>query len=79
MCQEEGASLQQGMNFRPRGRTSVFLMSRRPGAPYRDVVEDEGSVLIYEGHDVPRVRGGPDPKTLSEVRGSGWFSAPLLI
>jgi hypothetical protein len=64
MCQQVGATLQQGMNFRPHGRTSVFLMSRRAGAPYRDSVDDEGRVLTYEGHDVPRVRGGPDQKPL---------------
>jgi hypothetical protein len=63
MCQDEGASLQQGMNFRLRGRTSVILMSLRPGAPYADEVQDEGRVLIYEGHDVPRRRGRPDPKS----------------
>jgi hypothetical protein len=37
-----------------------------PGAPYADHVEEEGRVLIYEGHDVPRVRGGPDPKTIDQ-------------
>jgi hypothetical protein len=29
-------------------------MSRRPNAPYKDEVRDDGRVLIYEGHDVPR-------------------------
>jgi hypothetical protein len=58
MCQEVGASLQQGMNFRLRGNTSVILMSVRPGAPYADHVEEGGRVLVYEGHDQPRVRGG---------------------
>lgn len=66
MCQEEGINLQQGMNFRLRGGASVVLMSLRPGAPYADQVQDEGRVLIYEGHDQPRVRGGPDPKTLDQ-------------
>jgi len=63
MCQREGVSLQQGMNFQL-GRTySVILMSVRPNAPYRDEVLDEGSTLIYEGHDVPRTRRTPDPKS----------------
>ena len=65
MCQDEGVNLQQGMNLRLRGATSVIL-SVRPGAPYADQVEDGGRVLVYEGHDVPRVRGGPDPKTLDQ-------------
>ena len=34
MCQDEGVNLQQGMNFRLRGGTSVILMSVRAGAPY---------------------------------------------
>ncbi len=54
MCLEEGVSLQRGMNFRLKGRTSVILMSLRKGAPYADRVEDNGQILIYEGHDVPR-------------------------
>jgi hypothetical protein len=66
MCQAEGSSLQQGMNFRLRGGTSVILMSVRPGAPYADQVEEDGRVLIYEGHDQPRVRGDGDPKTLDQ-------------
>ena len=65
-CQREGGSLQKGMNFR-RGRTySVILMSVRPNAPYRDRVEDDGSTLIYEGHDVPRTKGVTDPKLLDQ-------------
>ncbi len=65
-CQREGGSLQKGMNFR-RGKTySVILMSVRPNAPYRDRVENDGSTLIYEGHDVPRTPGITDPKTLDQ-------------
>jgi len=58
MCLEEGATLQHGMNFRLRGGMSVILMSLRRGAPYVDRVEDNGRILIYEGHDIPRSRGG---------------------
>ena len=52
MCQREGTSLQRGMNFRLHGQHSVILMSTRKGAPYADRVEDDGRVLIYEGHNV---------------------------
>lgn len=62
MCREEGVNLQRGMNFRLHGRLSVILMSLRPGAPYADRIEEDGRVLIYEGHDISRRRGGPDPK-----------------
>lgn len=63
----EGASLQRGMNFRLHGKRSVILMSRRPNAPYDDRVEDDGRVLIYEGHDVSRTAGGPDPKGVDQA------------
>ncbi len=66
MCLVEGISLQHGMNFRVRGGKSVLLMSRRPGAPYSDRVEDEGRTLIYEGHDIPRTAGSPDPKSVDQ-------------
>jgi len=62
MCQEEAASLQRGMNFRLHGTTSLILMSLRRGAPYADRVEDNGKTLIYEGHDIPRTKNGPNPK-----------------
>lgn len=66
MCREEGISLQRGMNFRQRDSASVILMSRRVGAPYEDRVEENGKVLIYEGHDQPQARGGPSPKSLDQ-------------
>ena len=66
MCDAERRMLQRGMNFRPGGRRSVILMSLRAGAPYADRVENGGRVLIYEGHDEPRTRNGPDPKTLDQ-------------
>ncbi len=72
MCREEGVNLQRGMNFGSSGRPSIILMSRWPGAPYDDRVEEDGRVLIYEGHDRPQIRGGPDPKTLDQPeRGPG--------
>src|SRR6185503_3214513 len=54
MCIEEGISLQKGMNFKIKGEATVILMSVRKGAPYADKVEEDGEILIYEGHDVPR-------------------------
>lgn len=67
MCAEEQTSLQKGMNFRLRGNFSVILMSLRAGAPYADRVEEEGKILIYEGHDIPQRKGGPNPKTLDQT------------
>jgi hypothetical protein len=66
MCRAEGVNLQRGMNFHLRGRDSVILMSLRPGAPYADRVEEEGKILIYEGHDIPKVKDGPDPKSADQ-------------
>jgi hypothetical protein len=64
MCQRESMSLQHGMNFR--GNDSVFLMSMRRGAPYEDFFDRDNSVLIYEGHDIPQRRDGPDPKSVDQ-------------
>ncbi|MEW6613016.1 MAG: HNH endonuclease [Pseudomonadota bacterium] len=66
MCQKEGTSLQKGMNFRLKGKHSVILMSVRPNAPYKDEVKEDGSVLVYEGHDEPKTKGVADPKALDQ-------------
>ena len=66
MCQAEGVNLQRGMNFRLDGIYSVILMSIRSGAPYADKVENEGKVLIYEGHDVPRTLENQNPKIFDQ-------------
>jgi hypothetical protein len=66
MCTEEGLSLQRGMNFHLRGGNSVILMSLRPNAPYKDRVEEEGRILIYEGHDVSKTVDTPIPKTVDQ-------------
>ena len=66
MCLAEGSSLQRGMNFHLRQTTSVILMSVRKGAPYADQIEEDGCVLIYEGHDIARTPGGPDPKAVDQ-------------
>jgi hypothetical protein len=54
------------MYFRLKGGRSVLLMSQRRDAQYEDHVEAEGRVLIYEGHDAPRMKGGPDPKNVDQ-------------
>jgi len=66
MCAHFGVNLQRGMNFRLRPGESLILMSLRPGAPYADRVEEGGRVIIYEGHDIPRTQGGPDPKSVDQ-------------
>jgi hypothetical protein len=40
-------------------------MSLRKGAPYADRVEDNGEILIYEGHDVPK-NLARDPKVVDQ-------------
>jgi len=67
MCNREDASLQRGMNYSLNGGHSVILMSLRPNAPYRDRLEDDGSTLIYEGHDHPRGPECPDPKVVDQL------------
>lgn len=66
MSAAEGSHLQRGMNFRLPSGASVLLMSVRRGAPYDDEIQESGRVLVYEGHDAPRVAGGPDPKTIDQ-------------
>ncbi|HZG38081.1 MAG TPA: hypothetical protein VEZ50_05310 [Nodosilinea sp.] len=67
MCQREGqSSLQRGMNYGIGKAYSVILMSVRRGAPYRDRWEEDGSVLIYEGHDEPRRADSPEPKHIDQ-------------
>lgn len=66
MCQREGASLQRGMNYRLGGNYSVILMSLRQNAPYKDRVEEDGTILVYEGHDVSRSDLHPNPKLVDQ-------------
>ena len=61
-----GVNLQRGMNYRSRGDESLILMSQRSGAPYEDKVEQGGRVILYEGHDVPRTQGFPNPKSIDQ-------------
>ncbi len=66
MCQREGTSLQRGMNYRMNGRHTIILMSVRDNAPYQDEIQEEGTVLIYEGHDEPKRKGITNPKQLDQ-------------
>jgi hypothetical protein len=66
MCGEEGVNLQRGMNYHLGNSYSVILMSIRPNAPYADRIENDGRLLTYEGHDIPKKKGGSDPKTVDQ-------------
>jgi len=41
-------------------------MSIRPNAPYRDRIEDGGTIIIYEGHDHPKNSNCPNPKLVNQ-------------
>ena len=66
MCRREGVSLQRGMNFGLGRNHSVILMSVSPGAPYEDRFEDDGSTIVYEGHDTPRAHQSQNPKAIDQ-------------
>lgn len=69
MTIEEGFSIQRGMNFNIANKEyGIILMSVRPNAPYADRFEDDGTTIIYEGHDVQRnyVPAGKDPKDVDQ-------------
>ena len=66
MCREENTNLQRGMYYQLNEEYSVFLMSLRPNAPYNDRVEEDGKVLIYEGHDIPKSKDIPSPKVVDQ-------------
>ena len=71
MCTEESRMLQAGMHYLCGGDYSVVLMSKRPGAPYEDEVQEDGRVLIYEGHDWAKSKQHLNPKTVDQpVRNS---------
>jgi hypothetical protein len=54
------------MNFGLGGNHSVILMSLRRNAPYRDRLEENGTILIYEGHDEPKTGVEIDPKLIDQ-------------
>ncbi len=54
MCAAEGGkSLQRGMNFHFNPGYSVILMSQNQNAPYNDQISQNGTIIEYEGHDMP--------------------------
>jgi hypothetical protein len=68
MCQREGFSLQRGMNFKINNGKSIILMSVRKNAPYKDRIEDNGTTIIYEGHDVSKSVQHKNPKEHDQPR-----------
>lgn len=66
VCRREGGRPQRGMNFEAGRNYSVLLMSRRPGAPYRDAVLERGATLIYEGHNVGCSYENSDPRAVDQ-------------
>jgi hypothetical protein len=58
-------SLQRRMNYFDRPHVSIVLMSRRRNAPYEDELSEDGTELIYEGHDVPKTPGA-EPKRVDQ-------------
>ena len=57
------------MNYKLRDDYSIILMSLRKNAPYADRIEDNGKILIYEGHDMPKYKSlgiGFDPKLVDQ-------------
>ena len=39
----------------------------KKNSPYEDRIEDEGSILIYEGHDVPKNLTNSSPKLVDQI------------
>ena len=69
MCSEEKVSLQKGMNFRCKNGNTIILMSLRKNAPYADRIEEDGKILIYEGHDMAKYQGlKQDPKKIDQPK-----------
>ncbi|MBN1291900.1 MAG: HNH endonuclease [Candidatus Latescibacteria bacterium] len=54
------------MNYLLGNNYSVILMSLRANAPYTDKIEEDGKILIYEGHDIPNRINGPIPKSVDQ-------------
>lgn len=68
MTVEEGFALQRGMNFNTGKEYGIILMSVRKNAPYADRFEDNGTTIIYEGHDVQKnyIPNGCNPKDVDQ-------------
>lgn len=61
----EGQSLQKGMNYKVTPEYSVFLMSIRRNAPYKDELDTKTNSIIYEGHDA-RKDHAENPKLVDQ-------------
>lgn len=69
MTISEGFSIQRGMNFNANGRDySIILMSVQKNAPYSDRFEENGTTIIYEGHDIQSnyIIDGRGPKDIDQ-------------
>jgi hypothetical protein len=66
MCLREKTCLQRGMNYQLCGNHSVILMSTRKNAPYKDKIIEDGTVLIYEGHNVTKNSQTVNPKDFDQ-------------
>lgn len=66
LCDIENQIIQRGMNFRLNAKYSVILMSQRGNAPYNDKIHEDGLLLEYEGHDIPKSAETPNPKTIDQ-------------
>jgi hypothetical protein len=62
----ERINLQKGMVFGAGRSYSILLMSVRAGSPYSDAIDKKTGDLLYEGHDLQRSPGGPDPKKVDQ-------------
>jgi hypothetical protein len=63
-----GFQIQQGMNYSIPNGFNVFLMSARKDSPYTDSISNDGSRIIYEGHDEVRSKENSNPKALDQPR-----------
>ncbi|HEY3252215.1 MAG TPA: HNH endonuclease [Ignavibacteria bacterium] len=61
----EQQALQKGMNYKVTPEYSVFLMSIRHNAPYKDEIDIKTNSIIYEGHDA-RKDHCENPKTTDQ-------------
>jgi hypothetical protein len=50
------------MHFLAGNGYSIIQMSVRPNTPYHDLFMEDGSTVIYEGHDIPRSENISDPQ-----------------
>lgn len=69
MAAEEGFAIQRGMNFNVNNKDyGIVLMSVRKNAPYADRFEDDGTTIIYEGHDAQSnfVPSGKNPRDIDQ-------------